>query len=146
MSDHEGVNSSMLASMKSHGDGASSHSSNHPVTQANNVDTAWNKPVFENNIELFPGAKTANLDLGGVSGSLDHHGIFALLSQDSAFNQDIAGAFDGTIMSHGGVGHEGLDLKLSGDVSAAHSGVASQLNMGEGIHIASKGGGGGQIQ
>jgi hypothetical protein len=146
MSDHTGVNSAMLASMSKHG-GESDHSSSHPVTQAQNVNTSWNKPVFENNLEPFPGAKTANLDFGGVSGSLDDHGIFALISgENSAFNQDVFGAFDGTIMSQGGVGHEGFNLTLSGDVSAAHSGVAGQLNMGDGLHITAKGGGGGQIQ
>ena len=47
MSDHTGVNSAMLASMSKHG-GESDHSSSHPVTQAQNVNTSWNKPVFEN--------------------------------------------------------------------------------------------------
>ena len=141
----EGVNSAMLASMQSHGDGESSHSSNQPVNQAQNVG-GWDKPVFENNIELFPGAKTANIDFGGISGSLDQHGIFALTNKDSAFSQDVAGAFDGTIMSNGSIGHEGLDFKLSGDTSAAHSGITGQLNIGEGVDITAKGGGGGHTQ
>jgi hypothetical protein len=76
---------------------------------------------------------------------MDQHGIFALLAQESAFNTDVAGAFDGTILSNGNINHPGYNLKLSGDTALGNKAPMAQLNMGDGFDIPGKGGGAGPI-
>ena len=124
---------------------AESGSQNHiqPISHSQNMDAGWDTPVFQDKLELFPGAKEASLDavMAGVSGSLDI-GIIEKVKHENAFNQNVASAFDGTIMSQGNVSHEGLNLKLSGDTAASHIAPSAQTGLGDGIDVI-KGGGSG---
>ena len=130
-----------MAAKSGHSEGSQNHIQ--PISHSQNMDAGWNTPVFENNLELFPGAHNAKIDLGGICGSLDHDGILAPVIQNSAFKADIAGPFNGTLFALGNVGHEGFNLKLSGDTSATHSAPSAQLNVGDGLDVMGKGGGAG---
>lgn len=121
-------------------------SQNHiqPISHSQNMDAGWNTPFFQDNLKPFPGAEEANMDaiLAGVSGSVDS-GIIEKIKHENAFSADVAGAFSGTFLAPGNVGHEGFNLKLSGDTSAAHTAPSAQLNVGDGLDVMGKGGGSG---
>ena len=120
-----------MAAKSGHDEGSQNHIQ--PISHSQNMDAGWNTPIFQDNLEIFPGAHNAKLDLG-LGGSIDHE-IISIITKDHAFGADLAGAFSGTILSQGNVGHEGLNLKLSGDTSASHIAPAAQTGLGDGIDV-----------
>lgn len=132
---NQGINSEMLDRMHEHGN--SGDSANHPPNHAQNMG-GWNTPMFVNNLDSCIGLVSGSIDMG-LSGNLNNHGPIDAVKKGNEYT-DVAGAFNGTALGQGSVGHEGFDLK---PVDASVSHFQPDIADFSGIHNTSGKGGGG---
>ena len=132
---NQGINSEMLDRMHEHGN--SGDSANHPTNHAQNMG-GWNTPMFINNLDSCIGLVSGSIDMG-LSGNLNNHGPIDAVKKGNEYT-DVAGAFNGTALGQGSVGHEGFDLK---PVDASVSHFQPDIADFSGIHNTSGKGGGG---
>ena len=132
---NQGINSEMLDRMHEHGN--SGDSANHPTNHAQNMG-GWNTPMFINNLDSCIGLVSGSIDMG-LSGNLNNHGPIDAVKKGNEYT-DVAGAFNGTALGQGSVGHEGFDLK---PVDASIGNFQPDIADFSGIHNTSGKGGGG---